>query len=61
MCMSSPSVPAPPPPPQAAQEVKEADQSTRRRKSNQGGSILTGSSGVNTASLNIGGSTLLGQ
>lgn len=60
MCMSSPSVPAPPPPPQAAQEVKQVD-STRKRKNNQNGTILTGSGGVNTSGMNVGGSTLLGQ
>lgn len=61
MCLSRPSVPAPPPPPQPAQEVKEVDQTRRRRNTTQGGSLLTGPSGVNTSGLNIGGSTLLGQ
>ena len=61
MCLSSPDIPAPPPPPQ---DVKQPDTMTERRKARKvgmgGGSLLTGPSGVATASQNTGGSTLLG-
>lgn len=61
MC-SSPSIPAPPPPPQ---DAKEPDSLEARKKAKPvgtggNGTILTGTSGVASSSLNTGGNTLLG-
>lgn len=63
MCLSKPNIPAPPPPPQ---EVKTPDSlSSDRRKSKPagmgGGTILTGSQGISSSSLNTGSNTLLGS
>jgi len=61
MCMSTPKMPAPTPPPQ---EVKQPNTMAERRKVKPmagGGTLLTGPSGVASASLNTGGSTLLGS
>lgn len=61
MCVSKPSIPAPAPPPQ---EVKQPDSvgTGARQKNRQtgGGTMLTGSGGVASGSLNTGGTTLLG-
>ena len=61
MCMSPPDIPAPPP---APQEIKQPDSSALLDKSKKnragivGGSLLTGPSGVATAST--GRTSLLG-
>lgn len=61
MCLSKPKIPAPPPPPQ---DIKAPDQLAtskgRRKPVGMGGTMLTGSQGVASGSLNTGGSTLLG-
>lgn len=48
----------------ALQESKDPDSMYARRKARvpyaNGGTLLTGSSGISNASLNVGGSTLLG-
>ncbi len=67
MCLGSdiPNAPPPPPPPQAA----KAPDTTPLKRRNAGGSgvsmptgstMLTGSSGITTAQLNLGASSLLG-
>ena len=61
MCMSSPDIPAPPPP---VQDIKQpdsaalADKTKRNRSGIVGGSLLTGPSGV--ASATTGKTSLLG-
>jgi hypothetical protein len=65
MCLSRPNIPPPPPPPQ---ELKQPDTSAmmNRRRNRQpgammGGSMLTGPSGVNPATMTTGRVSLLGQ
>lgn len=60
MCMSTPDVPAPPPPPQEAKAPDSMASRRNARKPMQGGTLLTGPSGVASGALNTGGSTLLG-
>lgn len=59
MC-SSPDIPPPPPPPQEA-KVASTDQLKRRKDTPGGGTLLTGPSGIQSASLSTGASTLLGS
>ena len=63
MCMSSPKIPAPQPPPQAVKQPDQAqavDMMKRNRSSAAmgGGSLLTGPSGI--ASASTGKTSLLG-
>lgn len=62
MCTSSPNIPPPPPPPQDAKAPTGAG--LRRGRGNQvdinGGTMLTGPSGIASNSLVTGAPTLLG-
>lgn len=60
MCLSSPDVPDTPPPPQEAKAPDATKRKNRPKNGMGGGSLLTGPSGIATASLNTGGATLLG-
>lgn len=61
MCMSSPDIPKPSPPPQEAKAPDSMGLRRDKRKNPlQGGTLLTGPSGVASGALNTGGNTLLG-
>lgn len=59
--MSTPDIPEPTPPPQEAKAPDSMNMRRDKRKNTlQGGTMLTGPSGVTSGSLNTGGNTLLG-
>lgn len=63
MCMSKPDIPPPPPPVQEVKPADTANAATRRTQKRSGmasGSLLTGPSGISSAGLNTGGTSLLG-
>jgi len=63
MCLSKPNIPAPPPPVQDVKPADTASAATRKQQKRTGmagGSLLTGPSGIQTASMNTGGTSLLG-
>jgi hypothetical protein len=69
MCLGGsdiPNAPAPPPPPQAAKAPDTAPLKRRNTGGSgfapaQGSTMLTGATGITTAQLNLGASSLLGE
>ncbi len=61
MCMSTPDVPDPPPPVQEAKPPTDLlNRGKRKTSTMQGGTLLTGPSGVAASALSTGAPTLLG-
>ena len=69
MCMGSPDIPAAPPPPPPPQAAKAPSTTPLKRRNQQdgggmaipeGSTMLTGTSGIEQAQINVGQSSLLG-